>query len=97
MLIEPIEDPQKCIYVGKTSTQVLAKSAEEFSKHDGFNLRVMEFFCPLLNHAEEVTLTARPKQPPLIGKALALQCVNGNFLLEGGNAPHDEGQYRLTR
>lgn len=77
VLIEAIDNPQKWIYVGKTSPQVLAKSAEEFSKHDGFHLRVMEFFCPLLSHAAEIHGPARPHRPPLIDKTLALQCVTG--------------------
>jgi hypothetical protein len=77
VLIEPIEDPQKAKYVGKTSAQVLAKSAEEFSKPDGFYLRVMEFFCPLLSHAEEVPMTIRPKYIPIVDKNLAAQCVDG--------------------
>lgn len=79
VLIEAIDNPQKWIYVGKTSPQVLAKSAEEFSKHDGFHLRVMEFFCPLLSHAAEIHVSTRPARPPLIGKTLALQCVAGRI------------------
>lgn len=80
VLIEPVENPQKWIYVGKTSPQVLAKSAEEFSKHDGFHLRVMDFFCPLLSHGAEIGTPSRPKRPPLIGKQMALSCVDGEYL-----------------
>lgn len=75
--IEPIEDPQKCKYVGKTSTQVLAKSAEQYSKPDGFFVNVMDFFCPLLSHSEEVEMTLRPKCQPLVAKETALRCVDG--------------------
>ncbi|KAK5053843.1 hypothetical protein LTR84_001805 [Exophiala bonariae] len=78
VLIETNEDPQKCKYVGKTSTQVLAKSAEEYFRPDGFFLGVMEFFCPLLSHSEEVIMTPRPKHQPLVNKETAISCINGN-------------------
>lgn len=77
VLIETNDDPQKCKYVGKTSTQVLAKSAEEYFRPEGFYLGVMEFFCPLLSHSEEVPMTVRSKHQPLIDKDTAIQCING--------------------
>jgi hypothetical protein len=76
-MIEPVDNPRRSKYAGKTSTQVLAKSAEEFSKQHGLYLAVMEFFCPLLNHAEEVTVPKRANQPPLVDEATALQCIEG--------------------
>jgi hypothetical protein len=77
VLIEPVENPRRSKYAGKTSTQVLAKSAEDFSKQSGIHLGVMEFFCPLLNHAEEVSIPKRSNQPPLVDKSTALRCVDG--------------------
>ncbi|KIW18217.1 hypothetical protein PV08_02505 [Exophiala spinifera] len=79
VVIEPVADPQKCKYVGKTSTQVLAKSADQYSKPEGFFLKVMDFFCPLLSHSEEVDTMHRPKHQPLVDKATGLRCIDAFF------------------
>lgn len=67
--------PRKSKYTGRSSGQVLAKSAEELFKHQVAHIDVMSFFCPLMSFGEEI------KVPPshccsLVDKETADRCVN---------------------
>ncbi|KAJ5759690.1 hypothetical protein N7520_006846 [Penicillium odoratum] len=54
--VEATAVPQRSKYAGKISTQVLAKSAEELFQDEEIRIRVMEFFCPLMSFAEDISM-----------------------------------------